>query len=105
MQVISKQELIQENNEDEVMIHTKRNSLYKLLTHTVVNDTICGKGYLKSYSDSHFAEPFKGRIAMDDVHLIEQDKINWFETSALVIGAGLFIWALVTVAEFGNAFN
>jgi hypothetical protein len=42
---------------------------------------------------------------MDDILLIEQDKINWIETSALVIGAGLFIWVLVSVAEVGNAFK
>lgn len=105
MQVISKQELIKENNKDEIMIHTKSNSHYKLLTHKVVNDTIYGKGYLKSYSDSRFAEPFQGKIAMDDIHLIEQDKINWIETSALVIGVGLLIWFFVTMEEFSHAFN
>ena len=105
MEVITKNELVQENNKDEIMIHTRSNSLYKLLTHTVVNDSVYGKGYLKSFSDSHFAEPFTGRIAMDDILEIKQDKINWVETSALVIGAGLFIWALVTVAEFGSSFN
>jgi len=105
MQVISKQELIQENSKDEIIIHTKSNSLYKLLTHTVVNDTIYGKGYLKFYTDSHFAEPFKGSIAMDEVQLIEQDKINWVETSALVIGAGFLIWFFVAMEEFSHAFN
>jgi hypothetical protein len=42
---------------------------------------------------------------MDDILVIKHDKINWIETSALVIGVDLFIWALVKAAEVGNAFN
>jgi len=105
MQHISKNDLINENNEDEIIILTKNYSMYSFLTHTVVNDSIFGEGYVKSiksrkektnlenylknvYSDSDFSEPFTGKIAMDDILEIKQNKINW-DSTRLLIGVAL----------------
>ena len=120
MQHISKYELIKENNEDELIILTKNDSLYSFLTHTVVNDFIFGKGYVKSvvsreektslenylknvYADPDFSEPFTGKIAMDDVLEIRQDKINWDSTKLLIgvtIGLIIIVGGILILADF-----
>jgi hypothetical protein len=125
MQHISKNELIKENNEDEIIILTKNDSLYSFLTHTVVNDSIFGKGYVKSvvsrkeetslnnylknvYSDSDFSEPFTGKVAMEDILEIRQDKINWDSTKLLIGGliiTAIIVGGILILADFSNSFN
>ena len=103
MQVITKDELIKENNEDEIIILTKNDSLYSFLTHSVVNDSVFGKGYVKSISDSDFSEPYTGKIAMDDVLEIKQNKINW-DSTKLLIGVTLvsivIVGGILILADF-----
>ena len=101
MQVITKNELIKGNNENEIIILTKNDSLYSFLNYIVVNDSISGKGYVKSitsrnektslknyldnaYSDLDFSEPFNGKITMEDILEIKQDKIDWGSTKLLI---------------------
>ena len=48
MQHVSKYELINEKNENELVILTKSDSLYSLITHSVVSDSIFGEGFVKS---------------------------------------------------------
>lgn len=125
MQHISKNELIKENNEDEIIILTKNDSLYSFLTHTVVNDSIFGKGYVKSvvsriedtsldnylknvYSDPDFSKQYTGKIAMDDILEIRQDKINWNSTKLLIGGTIVLIiivGGVLILADFSNSFN
>jgi len=84
MQVITKNELIKENKEDEIISLTKNNFQYSLLSQTVVNDSISGTGYVKSVSDSDFSEPYTGTIAMDDILEIKQNEIDWDSTKLLI---------------------
>jgi hypothetical protein len=114
MQHISKNELIKEYHEDEIIILTRNDSLYSFLTYTVVNDSILGKGYVKSvasrnektslknyvenvYSDTDFSEPFTGKIAMDDILEMKQDKINWDSTKLLIGGTLISIVIVVGI--------
>jgi hypothetical protein len=123
MQQVSKYELINEHNEDELVILTKSDSLYSIVTHTVANDSIFGKGYVKSvvsaetisknylkyiYSDLDFSQPFDGKIAMDNIVEIRQDKINW-DNTRLLIGGTLFLIVIVggilILADFSHSFD
>ena len=105
MQVITKNELVNENNEDEIMVHTKSNSLYKLLTHTVVNDSVYGKRYLESFSDSHFAEPFIGRIAMDDISHFEVEEAEPLATVGVVLGVSAFAMIVLGAIAVNSVSN
>ena len=123
MQHVSKYELINEKNENELFILTKNDFLYSFLTHTVANDSIFGKGYVKSvvsaetisknylkhiYSDLDFSQPFNGVIAIDDIVEIRQDKINWDNTTLLIgltLGLIITVWFILKLDELGHSFD
>jgi hypothetical protein len=123
MQHVSKYELINEKNENELVILTKNDSLYSFITHTVANDSIFGKGYVKSvvsaetisknylkyiYSDLDFSQPFTGVIAINDIVEIRQDKINWDNTAILIgvtLGFIILVWFILELDELGHSFD
>ena len=125
MQHISKYDVINENNEDELIILTKNDYLYSFLTHTVVNDSIYGEGYVKSvtsrnentslnnyvtnvYSDPDFSEPFKGKIAMDDILEIKHNGIDWDSTKLLIgvtIISIVIVGGILILNDFSHSFD
>ena len=62
------------------------------------------ENYLKNvYADPDFSEPFTGKIAMDDVLEIRQDKINWNSTKLLIgvtIGLIIIVGGILILVDF-----
>ncbi len=95
------------------------------MTHTVVNDSIFGEGYVKSIasrkektslenylknvnSDLDFIDPFIGKIAMDDILEIKQNEIDW-DSTKLLIGVTLvsiiIVGGILILDDFSHAFD
>jgi len=104
---ISKDEMIELKDGDDLIVYTKDSTIYsfKESNYHISNDTLYGKGYIKSSEDSDFNAEIESVIALTNIETIQQDELNPFTTTLLVIGIILVavgVGALIATLPVGG---
>ena len=93
MQDISKDEMAGLKDGGDLIVHTKDSTIYffEESNYHISNDTLYGKGYIKSSEDSDFNAEIESVIALTNIESIQQDEINASDTTWLIIGGILLV--------------
>ena len=107
MQGISKEELVGLKDGGDLHVVTKDSTIYffKESNYHISNDSLYGKGYVKSSEDSDFNVEIESVIALTSIETIQQDELNPFTTTLLVIGIILVavgVGALIATLPVGG---
>ena len=107
MQNISNDEIAGLKDGGDLTVYTKDSTIYffKESNYYISNDSLYGKGYVKSSEDSDFNVEIKSIIALTSIETIQQDELNPFTTTLLVIGIILIaigLGALIATLPVGG---
>jgi len=107
MQNISNDEIAGLKDGGDLTVYTKDSTIYffKESNYYISNDSLYGKGYVKSSEDSDFNVEIESVIALTSIETIQQDELNPFTTTLLVIGIILIaigLGALIATLPVGG---
>jgi len=102
MQDIPKEEITGLNGEGDLIVYTKDATIYffEESNYHISNDSLYGKGYIKYTDDSDFKDVFVGVIALTNIETIQQDELNPFTTTLLVIGSVVLALGVVFMVAY-----
>jgi hypothetical protein len=97
MQDISKDEIAELKDGDDLIVHTKDSTIYffEESNYHISNDSLYGKGYVKFNENADFKVEAENTIALTDIESAQLDEINASGTTWLIIGGILFIDIIV----------
>ena len=99
MQDISKEELLNEAEIDDIEVYTMNDSIYSFekSNYHISNDTIYGNGFVKFSEDADFKDEVQDTIAMDNIQKIKSSQIDTLNTTLIIVGSLLFITLVVGI--------
>ncbi|HEY7751719.1 MAG TPA: hypothetical protein VH917_05455 [Ignavibacteriaceae bacterium] len=107
MQNISKDEMAGLKVSGDLTVQTRDSTIYffEESNYHISNDSIYGNGYAKFTNTSEFKMVNKCVVAMTNIETIQQDELNLFNTTLLVIGIILVavgVGALIATLPVGG---
>ena len=88
MQEISKDEMVGMQDGDDLIIHTKDSTIYffEESNYHFSADSVSGKGYVESSDYYGFKERNDYTLPLSNIESMQQDELNPFSTTLLVVG-------------------
>jgi hypothetical protein len=101
-QNISTEELYNQKDREDITIIDANDYeyLFQAQNYKIINDTIEGKAMRNKINNDVEKEVFKGKVALSDIKSVKEDRINYVNTSLLILCIGIIVGA-ATLASIG----